>query len=501
MTNEQNKSIKVQTIKKREPVEFKSTIRLEGESGKEIAKVHNISAFSKITNKESFDVEMLVQGETNVYALYETMSGEFAEAKQVITWEERVMLLGATGLLVDSDVKKYEVLGVDSDSITVNLFNSLNIRELSMDEVSVSLDENLGLEKDVEILNITKVTCANNGMTLISEEFEQAGTNVSILSKSADVSVENSFAGVDTVTLSGNIFAKILLSVDGEMKMVSKTIPYKQEIECFGVNPSDIVEASSKVVKIMSGVREKTENSVDIVIDFEIDSAVISYAEEEVNVVKDAFSAARDTSLTLESVTVSNIKSVGYGNINVDFSASLEGKSGVDEIISVVSPKLLVSGSNVENSVFNIDGMVLVTIIYKNNNENEIQSFEASCPFVVSGDIQDGYNNINNFKFNINNFKLKAGNEIQFDADIYYSLLNTQTEQVNYVSNIDFSEKQDDDTSAIRVYTVKEGEKIFDIAKNLGVTISNLISQNPDLESGVVAGEKVYVYVPLVINF
>ena len=51
------------------------------------------------------------------------------------------------------------------------------------------------------------------------------------------------------------------------------------------------------------------------------------------------------------------------------------------------------------------------------------------------------------------------------------------------------------------MYTVKEGEKIFDIAKNLGVTISNLISQNPDLESGVVAGEKVYVYVPLVINF
>ena len=129
MTNEQNKSIKVQTMKTRDPIEFKSTVRLEGQTSKDINNLNLVTFECKILNKETLDSEIIVNGETSVSVLYQTDNGEFAQVKQDFSWEEKCPLIGANTLLVSAVVKNYEVLGVDSDSITLNLLHNLNIVE------------------------------------------------------------------------------------------------------------------------------------------------------------------------------------------------------------------------------------------------------------------------------------------------------------------------------------------------------------------------------------
>ena len=56
-----------------------------------------------------------------------------------------------------------------------------------------------GNSVSVPLKYVGRTATSADCITLISEEFEQSGTNVSILFKSADVSVENSFAGVTSV--------------------------------------------------------------------------------------------------------------------------------------------------------------------------------------------------------------------------------------------------------------------------------------------------------------
>lgn len=502
MTNEQNKSIKVQTMKTREPIEFKSTVRLEGQTSKDINNVNLVTFECKILNKETLDSEMIVNGETSVSVLYQTDNGEFAQVKQDFSWEEKCPLIGANTLLVSAVVKNYEVLGVDSDSITLNLLHNLNIVEISPEEVGVSIEDEIGLEKNIETISIQKVTGSNNNIFSVSEELEETGVNFNVISRSATICVDNSFAGVDSVTVTGNIFVDLLLSTDaGEIKAIKREIPFKQEIECFGANPNNIVISFANIVKIMAGVREKDENASVIVLDVEIDANVVSLEDFEVDVLKDAFSSISKTSISMESVNVKLLSNVAYGNCNVDFSQSLAGKTGVDEIISVVNPKLSVSDAYIDNLTCEMEGVISLLVIYKNNNDNLVQTFEAVCPVQATFEVDEGFNHIDDFTIALNSYKLKAGNEIQFDADVYYNLTSDVTKNISYVSNIDYLDSESAETSAIRVYTVKEDEKVFDIAKNLGISISTLVSQNPDLENGVVAGEKVYVYVPLVINF
>lgn len=66
---------------------------------------------------------------------------------------------------------------------------------------------------------------------------------------------------------------------------------------------------------------------------------------------------------------------------------------------------------------------------------------------------------------------------------------------------LNFRKKEKQENAAIKIYTVSDGDRIFDIAKHLGVTVETLVAQNPELEKGVVAGERVFVYIPLVVNF
>jgi len=502
MTNEQNnKSITVKTCKTREPLEFKTIIKLDGETGKDISKLHTITTFSKITNREVLESEMLISGETVVFALYETDDGEFVECKGESTWETKTLMLGASSLLCDAKVVDYDVLGYDSSEITVNCLHNIFVKEIIDDEVAVDIEETIGLEKNEEIIEVSKVSGIGTSSLVLSEEFEvSASQNARIIARNVEAIIDNTFSGVDVVTVSGNLNVMTMLQDDGEIKNIEKLIPFKGEVECFGANPGNQIDATVNVSKVMAGIRESEQKNI-IALDIEIETNVISFGCEEVKVIKDAFSAVSKTSISAESVNVLKLNSVGYGNVNVDFTADLQGKLGVDEVVSVIEPNLNIASSVVENGECSLEGVVEVLIIYNNNNENNVQSFVATCPFLANFNIGEEYNKIDDFKIKINDFKLKSGKEIQIDADIFYTLKNENIQQIVYVSNVEYMEDDVQDNIAIKVYTVKDGEEIFDIAKNLGVTVSNLISQNPDLESGVVTGEKVYVYSPLVINF
>lgn len=499
MTN--NKSVTVQTYKSRQPLEFKTIIKLDGESGKDIGKIHSISAFTKITNRDVLESEMVISGETTVFALYETDDGEFVECKGETNWETKTMMLGANALVLTAKVIEQDIVGFDSSEITLNCLHNIEVEEIINEEVSVEIEDSVGLEKDQETIEVSKVSGVGVGSTILEQEIElQAGENTSILTRNVEAIIDNTFAGVDVVTVSGNINVAISISESGEIKNIVKTFPFKNEVECFGANPGNQIIANVSVSKIMAGIREKEQNNV-LALDIEIETSAISVSNEEINVVRDAYSAVLDTSISAESVNINKLKNVGYGNVNVDFTADLQDKLGVDEVVSVINPKLYVSGSVVENGECVLDGVVVATIIYNNNNENNVQSFVSTCPFTANFSVGEEYNAVDNFKIVVDSFKLKAGKEIQIDADIFYTLKNEEREQIAYVSNIEYLEGDKQDNTAIKVYTVKDGEKLFDIAKNLGVTISNLLAQNPDLESGVVPGEKVYVYIPLVINF
>jgi len=502
MTNEQNKSITIQTCTKRSPQEFKTTVRIEAEAEKPISKVLNVSAMSKIISREVIDADTLIQGETNVSILYLSEDGSLENSRAEVTWQEKVPNLGASTILCKATIVDYDILGFDLEAVTVNILHNLELSEIEPCEVGVNFDESVGLEKDTETYDLSKVVGANNASFLLSEEWELGKfSDAKILARNATITMENTFAGIDVVTVEGIINFNFLIFDGEKVQTVKKNIPFKNELECFGANPGNIVSVDAKVVKIMAGIRESDDKSSIISVDAEMEAIVFVNELSQVSIVKDCFSAVQDTTISAESVQFNSILNSGYLSSDIDLSASLEGKLGVDEVIGVINPQCNISSISYNKNLCEVEGVITLTVVYNNNEENNTQSFEAVCPFIKEISLPEDFNMVQDISIVVDSYKLKAGNEIQISVNLSIKAEKVEKTSIVYVSNVEYLDNEKNETAAIKVYTVKDGERIFDIAKNLGITVSNLLSQNPDLESGVVAGEKVYVYVPLVVNF
>ena len=298
MTNEQNNSFQIEMYSKREPSQVKATIKIDAENGKPIDKLLKITAFSKIVSSEAVDADTILQGETVVFALYKTDTDEMISVKNTVSWQDRLPSLGAVTILATPKVVEYDILGQDEDGVMVNLVHSISIGEVSRCDVGAALEENIGLEKDVETIDIVKVVGANNTIFTVSDEWDENFSSESrILSRDVSVDTINQFAGIDNVTVEGELTLNMLVGNDTGVEMIKRKIPFKNELECFGTNPNNIVLVALNVSSIMAGIRESTEKSSTIAVDIEINAQIVSSQAETVEVVKDCYSAVQDTKL------------------------------------------------------------------------------------------------------------------------------------------------------------------------------------------------------------
>ena len=52
-----------------------------------------------------------------------------------------------------------------------------------------------------------------------------------------------------------------------------------------------------------------------------------------------------------------------------------------------------------------------------------------------------------------------------------------------------------------KIYIVKDNETLWDVAKELGTSVDEIMAQNPDLELPLKAGDRVYIYYQKVMEF
>ena len=502
MTNDQNKnSITVKSKEKREPLEFKTLVKVDANQNNEIEKVLSVSAFCKVNKREDFDNEELINGSTTLFLCCQTAENDFFELKKEVEWQQKINSIESVNLLIEPKVVECQIMNVNTDNITINVLHNIFIDEIFDEEIGVTFQDEPGFEKDVETHDLTKIVANVNYNALISEEWE---TNIeeqtTIISRNVDSIIEKSYAGVDNVTIEGKLFVTLLISENNEIKTVKNVIDFKKEIECINATPGNIVTANVLVTDCSAGVRKNDNGNMTVVIDAEIGGFVVVYTEDSIEVVKDCFSAINDTNVNIESVNYNFVNNVKYENVNMDLSVTLDEKDDNKEIILVESNNVtLVDVSFVENEC-EVEGVIHLSVLFS-NNDNRMEKYEKDVPFKTTVAQMEGLNRVQDAKFYVDNFKLKHSQEIELDGRLFLSLYNVENSQICYVSNVEFSTEERKDDVAIKVYMVGKGETLFDIAKNLGVTVSNLIAQNPDLESGVVEGEKVFAYMPLVVDF
>ncbi|MCL2846310.1 MAG: LysM peptidoglycan-binding domain-containing protein [Firmicutes bacterium] len=164
-----------------------------------------------------------------------------------------------------------------------------------------------------------------------------------------------------------------------------------------------------------------------------------------------------------------------------------------------------VSGTNivVATDRATVEGMITAQIVYE-CEERGIHIHTVNVPFSVATRV-DGLTTAHNVALSVTvlacRVKARRGREIMVDARVAISLSGVSNVETAVVTDITLGAEIPRDTSAILIYTVLDGETLWDVAKRIAVPTAEITGQNPEMGENLKSGDKIFIYRQHVINF
>ena len=151
-----------------------------------------------------------------------------------------------------------------------------------------------------------------------------------------------------------------------------------------------------------------------------------------------------------------------------------------------------------------VEGVASTTVLYYNKEENSKNSIIVEMPFATRVKVDrlkgDPVVVANSVMSDIST-KSKRGQEIEVFAKLYLYVDIYCKETSAVISEVTVGEEKLQSDCAIKIHIVRENETLWDIAKELGTSVDELMSQNENLELPLKENDRVFLYNQRVMEF
>ena len=280
-------------------------------------------------------------------------------------------------------------------------------------------------------------------------------------------------------------------------------VDFSWEVALSGMNEDSFVE--SMICLLSNEIKVTTtpeENSSNVSIYVPVVYSGYVFNNNKIEVVDDVY--LEDYYL---SVTTENAESIVSSGV-IDFTDNISGTASImetapciDEVLGVSTNNIVLARSVVEDNKLIVEGIANASVLYFTKETNELTSVVVEMPFVVEHKAEWGIPSISSICLSGISARSKRGKEIEVSAklNIYGDLYSVNT--ISLISDIALGEEKPEDDCSLFIYIVKPGQTLWDIAKELGVSIDLILEQNEGLELPLKTGEKVVIYKPKVVKF
>ncbi len=209
------------------------------------------------------------------------------------------------------------------------------------------------------------------------------------------------------------------------------------------------------------------------------------YSKEELEIIEDAYSPARNMELKKDDVDMTVLH--GQGSNETIVKDNIEPEDGANEPLQILSSKgdvVSLENKIVDNKIV-IDGIVNVNVMYKTADaENSVANVNSEIPFTTAVDIQDMKSDmksvvkawIENLQASIEAHTIAIKAVINASAKVYLQ------SKKQYISEVEEKEEEVQGKKAsITIYSVQKNDTLWDLAKKFNTTIAELLKIN-DLE-------------------
>lgn len=469
------------------------------ENGDEPKKILSVSASSEIENLNSGS-ETTVNGKVTFNLIYLLEDNMVNSQVSVCPFTVRVNGETSGYTYADSKIIEKSVESISGNNVKILVTVEVCVYEIVSNEV-LSLNETREdvclKEKELEWTSFVK----GNEQTFTEENTLTLKEKVkSILSYQSGVVVKSYSAGYNFITVQGDVLTRLVYVVDDNRDKICTTIlssPFKQELEIDGVNKSDKIEVMARVIASdVNAVVEENENNTTVTVKVPIFTRTLVYRCSMINAVCDLYSTKSKVTTKNQEYIESKFVGCDYFESKIEGNLTLsEDSLRVDKLLAVTGEGYVLSNAYIQNGELFVEGIAQGTLVYLNDETGDVSSVEIEFPFSVSE--RTKYENVDlsvNVTLTDIDAIVKRGREVFFDGKLKVEVCYYSEEKNEILSEVNFEEDYEENRYPIEVYFAKSGESLWNIAKNLKVKDSFLLSQNPMLTDPLEKDEKIVLY-------
>jgi|GEM_PF-6736339 len=276
---------------------------------------------------------------------------------------------------------------------------------------------------------------------------------------------------------------------------VENEVQFTKDIETENIGESVLIDSRFKLNNIYYELKQN-DMGEDKVISVEVlIKSTVNVIEKNVeNIVDDAYSPKTKFNIEKENMPITSVSHLNKWKLIIKEDIEVENKIPESILYTIANPDLI--HKNLIDDKILLEGIINLDIIYKVRNENNYDSIKYQIPFTSTIDVNGVSPNMKlAVLVYLDGISVDVeGKNIAVKAllDINYKILCVDDKNlITQVSETDEIIPPKD--YSMSIYTVQEGENIWDISKKFNVLMDDIIKANNLEKNEVKAGNKIII--------
>jgi len=312
------------------------------------------------------------------------------------------------------------------------------------------------------------------------------------------------FAGSKAV-VKGDLICSVLYLCDIEptaLQTAEYALPFTEVVDLPDVDEGENCSIDFVYKTVNYSVKQDGDGDNRIIyVEVYMDAVVNSGREVTVNAVSDAYSSECDLKINYEPVMMEELVARASTKENIKCAAPLpSGHPEIAGVFNVTATLGTVTASPNGNTVL-VEGEICADILYKTTDPDiPVGSFTHTMPFTCSLDMEqaderclfDVNVDVDNISYNIT-----LSDEVELRCNISVNVMAVRANQVQCITSVETSELPEAEPCSaycVRIYFVRKGDTLWNIAKKYRVALERLMKiNNLDSESVLMPGQRLMI--------
>ena len=482
---------------------FEDRKRIEcktGVSTDSVKKIVFASAFPYVKSCEDKDKIVNYSGKVNFFICYLDQEDQIKKLECSSEFDgvfEKGEKMGRCFVTPHASIEQNE-----SDLSGVHMLSScqleMSVQVINLLEKEYVLDGN-NLIKEQNEIEISKLVGERTINYNVEEDFEVNYTISEVLFQRAETEVLSVQCGVGSVIVDGEVNLSAILLQSGEKRDIikeSKTFPFRVEVEIDDAMPTfnGVASLFSKSLKTDITVDEEQKKS-QITASVSVGVLARAYKKEPMSVISDAFTLTEDIELAKERAKICTERACSFHQEKFTLKTNIEQLEVGAVLNSVLCEKAEIVSALAEANGISVTGVCSGTALFC-DADGKLFSRKIESPFACLINVEILENEEFIVRALAKNMELKiiSLDSGEINCDINFSVCVWASEPIELLKDVVVTGEKKQNDSAISVYIPLKDEGMFELAKRLNVSPSELVLTNKELQFPLTGDERIVVY-------